>query len=89
MFENYLNKLPYRRESMSYSPIRQFHQEPSLKDVLTTILDNLRVSKQGTVGLVSLLDTDIKLITNENDNNLFKFKTTEINYDFGDGMLLV
>jgi hypothetical protein len=71
---------------MSYSAVRQFHQEPSLKDVLTTILDNLGVSKQGTVGLVSLLDTDIELITDENDKNLFKFENTEINYDFGEGI---
>lgn len=86
MCEICFNKKPYWRKSMSCLAAKQFHEELSLKNILTTILENLGVSKKGTVDLISLLDTHIELIIDKNDSNLFKFKNTEINFDFGEGV---
>lgn len=63
---------------MSYSAARQHHEKTSLKDVLTTILDNFGVSKQGTQQLISLLDTHSESVIDKNDKYLFKFDNNEI-----------
>ena len=68
---------------MSYSAARQHHEKTSLKDVLTTILDNFGVSKQGTQQLISLLDTHSESVIDKNDQYLFKFDNNEIKFDFG------
>lgn len=68
---------------MSYSAARQHHEKTSLKDVLTTILDNFGVSKQGTQQLISLLDTHSESVIDKNDKYLFKFDNNEIKFDFG------
>lgn len=62
---------------------RQYHEEISLKDILTTILEDFGVSKKGTEELICLLDTNIDSVIDANDKYLFKFKNTEIQFDFG------
>lgn len=69
---------------MSYNSAMQTKKERSLKDVLTTILDDFGISKQGVEQLICLLDTNIESIIDENDKFLFKFKNTEIQFDFGE-----
>lgn len=68
---------------MSYSAARQHHEKTSLKDVLTTILEDFGISKQGTQQLISLLDTHTEAVIDKNDQYLFKFDNNEIKFDFG------
>lgn len=68
---------------MSCIAVRQAHEETSLKDVLTTVLENFGVSEQETEQLICLLDTHSASIVDENDKYLFKFENNEIKFDFG------
>jgi hypothetical protein len=68
---------------MSCIAAKQSHEETSLKDVLTIVLENFGVSEQGTEQLICLLDTHSESIIDENDKYLFKFENNEIKFDFG------